>query len=382
MENFIAYNPTRLHFGKAVLKNLGEIAQAYGKKALLMYGKGSIKNNGVYSEIKEQLDSAGIDLVEYKGIKPNPVIDDVERAAILGIKENVDLIIAAGGGSVIDSAKITSLCIPESLDPWSVLKGNQIAVKSIPILVILTIPATGSEMNSFSVVQNHKSGEKAALHSELMFPAHSFLDPEYTFSLPADQTAYGISDLIAHSFEAWFGEGEARISDKLIVAVVKEAIHYSSPVLNNPENYDYRANILWAATIALNGSTMHGRKSGDWAVHAIGHQISYLFDTAHGATLSIVYPAWLKLMKNRIPERIQILGKEIFGIDDIDNFIQELENFYRSIKCPVRLSEAGIDPTKKDMILELMIKNKVNGMFYKLDEDDYKILLEFMNDER
>lgn len=378
MENFVAYNPTSLHFGKGVLKNLGEIVDGLGKKVLLMYGKGSIKNNGVYSEIMEQLSSTGKNVVEYYGIKPNPVIDDVEKAVKIGIKNKVDVIIAAGGGSVIDSAKIASLCIQENLDPWSVLKGKQVAKKSVPIIVVLTIPATGSEMNPFSVVQNLKTGEKSALHSELMFPVHSFLDPVYTSSLPADQTAYGISDLIAHSFEAWFGEGDAHISDMLVVSIVKDAIHHSPLVMIDPENYNYRANIMWAATVALNGYTMHGRKSGDWAVHAIGHQISYLFDTAHGATLSIAYPAWLKLMKQRIPERIKALGKEIFDTDNIDNFISKLENFYRSIKCPVSLQEAGIDKEKRDLILEYMIKNKVNGMHHKLDEEDYGKLLDFM----
>jgi alcohol dehydrogenase YqhD (iron-dependent ADH family) len=378
MENFIAYNPTKLHFGNRVLDKLGETVSVYGKNVLLMYGKGSIKKNSVYSNIVNQLNLAGSNISEFYGIKANPVIDDVEKAVELGIKNNVDVIIAAGGGSVIDSAKITSLCIKENLDPWSVLKSQQVAKQSIPIIVVLTIPATGSEMNQFSVVQNHRTGEKSALHSELMFPVHSFLDPVYTYSLPADQTSFGISDLIAHSFEAWFGEGEAHISDKLVVSVINEAIKYSPLVLKNPENYVYRSNIMWAATLALNGYTIHGRKSGDWAVHAIAHQISYLFDTAHGATLSIVYPAWLKLMKNRIPDRIILLGKEIFQNENIDRFISELENFYQTINCPIRLDEAGINKKQQELILEYMIKNQVNGLNHKLTIEDYKMIVNLM----
>ncbi|MFC2097251.1 iron-containing alcohol dehydrogenase, partial [Bacteroidota bacterium] len=370
--------PVRLHFGKDILSQLGEVVAGYGQNVMLMYGKGSIKNNGVYSEIIKQLNSVNSNIIEYQGIKANPVIDDVEKATEIGIEKKVDVIIAAGGGSVIDSAKITSLCIQENLDPWKVLKVQQVPTKSVPVIVVLTIAATGSEMNPFSVVQNHETGEKSALHSELIFPAQSFLDPQYTCSLPADQTSYGISDLIAHSFEAWFGEGEARLSDNIVASVINEAKHYAPLLLNDLTNYNYRANIMWAATIALNGNTIHGRKSGDWAVHAIGHQLSYLFDTAHGATLSIVYPAWFKLMKDRIPDRIKALAEKIFNTNDIDKFISELENFYRSINCPVRLSEAGISSSEKDLILEYMLKNKVNGYHYKLTENDYINIVDLM----
>ncbi len=378
MENFTAYNPTKLHFGKDVIEQLGEAAQEYGKKVLLMYGKGSVKKNGIYDKVIKQLKSFNAEVIEYSGIKSNPLVDDVNEAAQLGKLNNIDLIVAVGGGSVIDSAKITALSIANNTDPWAIMKFKVKPKTTIPLIAVLTLAATGSEMNGAAVLQNHETDEKKGFVSSLNYPKHSFLDPTYTFSVPKDYTAYGIVDLIAHSLEGFFGEGDATLTDRFVEAIIKEAMEYGPKVLSEPENYEYRAKIMWAATNALNGLTNHGRKSGDWGVHDIGHNLSYLFDTPHGATLSIAFPAWLKLQKERIPERIAKLGEHLYGTSSVDKTIENLENFFQSLGSPIKLSDIGIGKDKKETIIQQMIKTETNGMVHKLNDDDRKKIVELM----
>ena len=378
MENFTAYNPTKLHFGKDVIEQLGEAAQEYGKKVLLMYGKGSVKKNGIYDKVIKQLKSFNAEVIEYSGIKSNPLVDDVNEAAQLGKLNNIDLIVAVGGGSVIDSAKITALSIANNTDPWAIMKFKVKPKTTIPLIAVLTLAATGSEMNGAAVLQNHETDEKKGFVSSLNYPKHSFLDPTYTFSVPKDYTAYGIVDLIAHSLEGFFGEGDATLTDRFVEAIIKEAMEYGPKVLSEPENYEYRAKIMWAATNALNGLTNHGRKSGDWGIHDIGHNLSYLFDTPHGATLSIAFPAWLKLQKERIPERIAKLGEHLYGNVSADETIKRLEIFFQSLGSPINLSDIGIGKDKKETIIQQMIKTETNGMVHKLNDDDRKKIVELM----
>lgn len=378
MENFTAYNPTQLHFGKNVIEKLGESTLEYGKKVLLIYGKGSVVKNGTYDKVIKELKKINADIVEYSGIKSNPLVGDVSEAAQLGKLNNIDVIIALGGGSVIDSAKITALSIANNTDPWSIMKFKSKPTKTIPLIAVLTLAATGTEMNGAAVLQNPETHEKVGYVSPLMYPKHSFLDPEFTYTVPKNYTAYGIADLIAHALEAYFGKGEASLSDRFVESIIKEAMHYAPLVLKEPENYDYRANIMWTATAALNGMTNYGRKHGDWGVHDIGHNISYLYDTPHGATLSIAYPAWLKLHKERIPERIAKLGNQLFGTNSADETIDKLEKFFSSIDCPISLSEINIEDDKKEEITTQMLKNKVNGMVHELTDDDRKKIVELM----
>jgi hypothetical protein len=378
MENFTAYNPTKLHFGKNVTESLGETVLEYGKRVLLMYGKGSVQRNGIYDIIVNQLKSINAEIFEFSGIKPNPLVDDVSEAAQIGILNNIDVIVAVGGGSVIDSAKITALAIANSTDPWAIMKYKVKPKTTKPLIAVLTLAATGTEMNGAAVLQNPETGEKIGYVTSLNYPKHSFLDPEFTYTVPKNYTAYGVVDLIAHALEAYFGEGDASLSDRFVEAIVKEAMEYGPKVLEEPENYDYRANIMWEATTALNGMTNYGRKNGDWGVHDIGHNISYLYDTPHGATLSIAYPAWLKLQKERIPDRIKKLGNQLFGTNSVDETIENLEKFFKSIDCPVRLSDINIGQEKQKEITEQMLKNKINGMVHEFSDDDRIKIVDLM----
>ena len=378
MNNFKIDNPTILHFGKDVMNDLGKVVTEYGKNVMLVYGKGSIKKNGIYNKVIEQLSGIGANVTEYAGIKPNPIVEDVNEAAELGRKNNIDVILAVGGGSVIDSAKVIAVTIPENTSAWRIMIKMVKPEKAVPVICVLTLAATGTEMNPYAVLQNDDAKKKLGIGYRNMYPAHSFLDPQNTFSVNKAYTAYGIVDLIAHSLENYFGKGEATLSDRFVYAVISEAIEYGPKLIVNLEDYDLRAKIMYAATNALNGLTMYGRESGDWGVHDIGHTISVLFDTAHGATLSIAYPAWLKLHKDRIPGRITELGKNLFDVDSPDKTITKFEDYFRSLNSPVRLQEAGIMDDKRSELLETMVANKVSGVHHTFSKEDMEKLVDLM----
>lgn len=379
MENFTAYNPTKIHFGKDVTDNLGTIVKHYGKRALLVYGKGSIKRNGIYQRVIDQLKSIEAEIHEYAGIKPNPLVDDVYKATELGIDKNVNMVLAVGGGSVLDSAKLISLSIANRADSWDLMKGRVEPKSKLPVITVLTLAATASEMNKMAVVQNNETMEKLGFGHELNYPDHSFLDPQFTFTVPKDQTAYGVADLMSHTFESFFGSGDAPLSDRFVQAICKVAMEYGPKVLDEPENYHYRANIMWAATNAMNGLCSFGRSQTDGGVHSLGHNLSALYDTPHAATLTIVTPAWLKLQKQRIPERISRLGELLFGTDTHEAAIEKLEEFYQSIGCPVRLQDIGIDANQAEEYLKLLQINQATGRVQKLDDRDREKIVEYMN---
>jgi alcohol dehydrogenase YqhD (iron-dependent ADH family) len=377
MENFIAHNPTTLHFGKNVLTGLGQVIQLYGKKILFVYGKGSIKKTGLYDQIIGLLKAFDAEVFEYEGIKSNPVVQDVDAAAKIGRKNKVDLILAIGGGSVIDSAKIISITIPVNHSGWDFYTRKANPKKAIPLIAVLTLAATGTEMNPFAVLSNHETMIKDGYGNKLLYPAHSFLDPQLTYTVPKDYTAYGIADLIAHCFEAYFGYGEATLSDRFIISIVREAMEYGPRLLDDLHNYELREKLMYAATMALNGLTFYGKVSGDWGVHAIGHCLSLLYDIPHGASLTIVYPAWMRYFKEQIPDRIAILGSNLFQEPlSADESIHRIEAFFRSIDCPIQLSDMSIPGDIKQSIYETMVINKVSGANLKLKESDYFPLID------
>ncbi len=378
MVNFIIENPTTVHFGRDVMNDLGKVISGYGKKVLLVYGKGSIKKNGIYDRAMAQLRAIEAEVIEFGGIKSNPLVDDVNEAAELGRKEKVDVILAIGGGSVIDSAKVISVCIPMQTSAWRVMIKLDPPKKAISLITVLTLAATGTEMNPFAVLQNEEANKKIGFGHKFMYPKHSFLDPQNTFSVPRNYTSFGIADLMAHAMENYFGKGEATLSDRFVFSILKEAVEYGPQLLDNLQDYELRARIMYAPTMALNGLTSYGRESGDWGVHDIGHTLSLLFDTPHGATLTIAYTAWMKLHMDRANDRILELGKAIFGSQNAEETIHDFESFFTSIGCPVRLQQAGIEPDKKDYLLTTMIKNKVNGSHHKLSADDLHMLADLM----
>jgi alcohol dehydrogenase YqhD (iron-dependent ADH family) len=374
MENFTAYIPTSLHFGKNVLTNLGSVISRYGNRVLLVYGQGSVKRSGLYDKLMEYLAAANLEVFEYGGIRSNPVIGDVDAAAAIGRENHVEVVLAVGGGSVIDSAKAIALTIPVRHPAWDFFSNKATPEKGLPIIAILTLAATGSEMNSIAVISNHNVNIKGPVRSPFAFPRHSFLDPEVTVTVPRNYTAYGVADLIAHCMEAWFGAGDASLSDRFILAIIREAMEAGPKLLDDPGNYDLRARIMYAATMALNGMTLYGKVSGDWGVHAAGHVLSLLYDVPHGASLTIVYPVWMKYFKERITGRIELLGSGMFGEKmDADESIRRIEGFFLSLGCPLCLADLGINGNPEE-IVEAMITGKVNGATVRMKERDYPAL--------
>jgi len=379
MQNFIVNNPTKLFFGQNVCNNLPEIVTELGNCALMVYGKNSIKANGVYNIVNNLLSRSNIKVIEFSGIKSNPEVEDVKKAIEIGIANKVNFVIAVGGGSVIDSAKIMSLCIPQKLNPWDVMKYKTTPNSAIPLITVLTLAATGSEMNQFAVLQNSKTSEKIGFGSSLIYPKVSFCDPSFTFSVSKQNTSYGLADIIAHCLEAYFGSDNNLLTDRFVVSIIKEIRDFGPLLLNNLNNYELRARAMWASTCALNGLTFYGKKSGDWGVHDIGHSISFLYDTPHGATLSIVYPAWLKHFKDKISEKLLWLGKELFNTNNLNDSIQGIENLFTSIGSPTKLSQVNILNNEKKNILSLLVKNKATGMFHKLNNSDLESIINIID---
>jgi len=376
MENFTIDNPVKIHFGKDVLQKLPESIAQYGNKILLVYGKESIKASGLYEQILKLLH--GFEIIEYQGIKSNPIIEDVDAAAKVGRENQVDLVLAVGGGSVIDSAKVIAATIPVEHSGWDFMNGSKTPQEAIPLIDILTLAATGTESNMFAVIQNQETMEKIGWGSPLVYPKESFLDPQLTYSVSPDYTAFGIIDLVAHSLEAYFGKGDSPLADRVIYGIIEEAMDIGMATINNPENYELRARVMYAALLALNGTTSHGRAYADWGVHAIGHELSLLYDLPHGLTLAIAYPAWFRLQSERIPGRIIELGTALFGDKNVKDTIMGFENFFAELGSPLRLSQLGFGDKEKQEIIAQMKKNEVSGYHHKLSGDDYERLVEFM----
>ncbi|MFO8086631.1 MAG: iron-containing alcohol dehydrogenase, partial [Bacteroidales bacterium] len=294
-----------------------------------------------------------------------------------------DMVIAVGGGSVVDSSKTIAITAPSRHQAWDFYSRKAKPQKALPILAVLTLAATGTEMNPLAVLQNHQSGQKTSFAHPLMYPAHSFLDPQNTITVNREYTAYGIADLTAHALEAWFGNGDASLSDRIVISIIKEAMDFGPELLNDLNNYELRAKIMYAATLALNGLTQNGRISGDWGVHAIGHEMSLLFDIPHGASLTVAYPAWLKFHKKSAEQRIILLGRKLFGVHTADETIEHLEYFFETLGVPTRLKDINLNKKdKQQTLIASMNKNKAQGMHHSLSDDDRATIVALMDAEK
>ncbi len=381
MENFTAYNPTILHFGKNVIDKLPAHLDKVGKNVLLLTGQGSVKKYGYFYQVVEKLQQTGKNIIEFSGIKPNPIVDDAEKAVKLAQQHQVDFIVALGGGSVIDTAKMVNMAYANNQPVWDIMKRQVNPVKKVALFVILTLAATGTEMNGAAVLQNHQTQEKIGYFSQLMYPDVSFLDPEFTFTVPKNQTVNGIIDLIAHSLEAFFSGGNAPLSDRFVASNILETFDYAPALLNDLTNYDLRARMMWTATVAENGTTMHARTTaGDWGTHALAHHISLLWDTPHGQTLSVMFPAWMKAMSYKIAPQLKYLGTLLTGKSNIkpEETIQIFEDFFVNIGAPVKFEQLGLSNQDKQKLLNLWHKNKPTGLNVTLNENDYQNIISFL----
>ena len=346
MKAFNLNIPTKVIFGNGEsAQSTGSAVASFGKKVLLTYGKESIKRNGTYGEIIDSLKAAGIDeITEFSGIKSNPSLSHLKEGIELARAQEIDVILAVGGGSVMDEAKGIAAGVFYDGDVWDYYSGQAAPQQALPVIAVPTLPATASEMNGGTVITHDTTKEKFGFMNELLFPKVAIMDPELTHTVPKDYTAYAGVDAISHLIEGYF-TGDAKwtpIQDRYAEGLVKTVIEATDRILENPDDNEARSTMMWAATLAWNGLGVAGVGNMSFPNHMIEHPLSGRYDIAHGAGLSIVIPAWMRFAKSRYPEKLQQFAREVFGLDAADAGINALEQWFESIQSPTRLSAANI----------------------------------------
>ena len=345
MKNFIYYNPVQIIFGPGSIQNLKKAADNFEGNILLVTGQKSIRESGVYERIIEILHNR--DIIHLEGVKSNPELNKVRDGISVARSNDIRFILAAGGGSVIDTAKAISIGTHYDGDVWDFFAGKAKPSSALPLGTLLTIAATGSEMNPISVITNEELNEKVGIGHYQMYPQFSILDPELTMTVSKEYTAYSAVDIIAHSIEGYFtkSDDDTPIQNKLVFAVIGTVIDSMNALKDNAFDINARSNMMWASTIALNGILTAGIGKYSFENHMLAHSLSAFFNTPHGASLSIIIPAWLRQNRECLSKRIIILGNEVFRkkYADADIVINDIESYFKSLGAPVRLKEAGID---------------------------------------
>ena len=350
MENFVFQNPTKIIFGKATEHQVGKETSRYSKKILLHYGGGTIKRTGLYQRVITALKEAGVEYLELAGVKPNPRLSLVREGIQICRAHRIDFILALGGGSVIDSAKAIAMGVPYVGDVWDFFTGKANLQEALPVGTILTIPAAGSEASTASVITNEDGWYKRGFNSDLIYPRFSILNPELAFTLPKYQVACGVSDIMAHVMERYFtNTPKVELMDRLCESTLKTIINNASLVLEQPDNYDAWAEIMWAGTVAHNNLLNTGR-IGDWASHDIEHEVSAIYDVAHGAGLAVIFPAWMKHVYQHDLNRFAQYAVRVWNVDysfgsperTAREGINRLENFYQAMGLAITLKDMDI----------------------------------------
>jgi len=383
MENFTYYNPTKLIFGKGQVEQLEAEVPKYGRNVLLVYGGGSIKRNGLYDQVVEILNKSNLQLFELAGVEPNPRLSTVHRGVEICKEENIDFILAVGGGSVIDCTKAIAAGAKYEGDAWDIVTKKHIPTEALPFGTVLTIAATGSEMNSGSVITNWETKEKYGWGSPLTFPKFSILDPVNTFSVPKDHTVYGIVDMMSHIFEQYFHHTKnTPLQDRFCESTLKTVIEAAPRLIEDLENYELRETILYSGTIALNGQLQMGYR-GDWASHNIEHAVSAVYDIPHAGGLAILFPNWMKHNLDVNVSRFVQLAVNVFGVDQTGKDdrtvalegIDRLREFWSSIGAPSRLKDYNINDENIDLMADKAMVNGEFGNFTKLNKEDVVAIL-------
>ncbi|WP_372626862.1 iron-containing alcohol dehydrogenase [Arsukibacterium sp.] len=367
MLNFSYQNPTRIIFGKDQLKQLAKLIPA-GSKVLLLYGGGSVKHNGVYDQVVAALD--GFDWQEFSGIEPNPSFETLMKAADLVREQKIDFLLPVGGGSVIDGAKFVAAAAVYPGDAWDILANGGKVEGAVALGCVLTLPATGTESNGNSVVTRYETQQKLAFSSPLVYPQFAVLDPSFTFSLPPRQVANGVVDAFVHVIEQYLTYPvNAPVQDRFAEGLLQTLIEEGPKALSQPEDYDVRANIMWAASLALNGLIGQGVPQ-DWATHMIGHEITATYGLDHAQTLAIVLPALMQQQRTQKREKLLQFGQRVWQLNHqdeerlIDDTITHTRAFFEQMGVPTRLADYGI---AADAVDKLVAKLEANGML-KLGE--------------
>jgi alcohol dehydrogenase len=378
MQNFTYWNPTKLIFGKNQLEQLKTEIPQYGNNVLLVYGGGSIKRNGLYDQVIATLKDLKVNVFELSGVEPNPRISTARKGVEICKSEGIDFILAVGGGSVIDCTKLIAAGAKYEGDAWDLVVKKAFAHEALPFGTILTLAATGSEMNSGSVITNWETQEKYGWGSPVTFPRFSILDPTNTFTVPKDQTIYGMVDIMSHVFEQYFHIGEnTMLQDRFCESTLLTVMEAAPKLVNDLENYELRETILYSGTIALNGMLSMGSR-GDWATHNIEHAVSAVYDIPHGGGLAILFPNWMKHSLKENPSRFKQLAVRVFGVDPTGKTdeeaglegIEKLREFWSALGAPSRLADYEIDDSKLEVMADKAMVNGEFGNFKKLNRDD------------
>lgn len=380
MENFEFLSPTKIIFGRGVENRVGEETKKYAGKVLLHYGGGSIKRSGLYEKVVCSLKGAGVDYIELSGVQPNPRLSLVREGIKICREQGIEFILAVGGGSVIDSAKAIGVGVPYSGDVWDFYANKAVPERALPTGAVLTIPAAGSEASKSSVITNENGWLKWGLNAELNRPRFAIMNPELTFTLPPYQTACGAVDIMAHVMERYFTDVQhVDLTDHLCEAVLKTMINNTLIAIAQPDNYDARAEMMWAGSLAHNDLLSAGRL-GDWAPHMIEQELSAIYDVAHGAGLAVIFPAWMKYMLHRNMDKFTQFAVRVWGVEyDFTNpertaeeGIRRLEDFYRRIGMPITLRELGIADDRLEEMADKAIKPWIAtvGNVSKLSRDE------------
>ncbi len=378
MENFTFLNPTKLIFGKGELEQLRTEVPRYGKKVLLVYGGGSIKQSGLYENVINLLTEIGVEVFELPGVEPNPRITTARKGVEICKQEGIEFLLAVGGGSVIDCSKLIAAGAKYEGDAWDLVIKKAIAQDALPFGTVLTLAATGSEMNSGSVITNWETNEKYGWGSAVTYPKFSILDPVNTFTVPRNQTIYGIVDMMSHVLEHYFHlEENTDFQDRMCESLLITVMETAPKLLADLENYQHRATILYSGTMALNGILNMGYR-GDWATHNLEHAVSAVYDIPHGGGLAILFPHWMRHNLAVKPERFKQLAVRVFGVNEADKSaeqiglegIQKLREFWNSIEAPSRLVDYDIDDSKLDLMADRAMENGEFGNFKKLNRED------------
>ena len=384
MNAFSFYNPVKIHFGKGSIEHLRKELPQYGKNILLVYGGGSIKTNGVYDDIQAILNDLNMNVFELAGVEPNPRVETARKGIAICKENNIDIVLAIGGGSVIDCSKLIVAGAKLDADAWDIVTKKVMATEALPLATVLTLAATASEMNSGSVITNLETKEKFGWGSPACFPKFSILDPAYTYSVPANQTVNGVVDTMTHIFEQYFNNAtNTPITDEMSEGILRTLIDVAPKALKDPTNYEHRETLMLAGTLGLNGFLSLGSR-GDWATHNIEHAVSAYYDIAHAGGLAILFPNWMKHNVHVNPARFAKVAVNVFGIDAAGKTeeqvalegIAALSAFWTSIGAPSRLADYDIDTTHfNEMVTHCMV-NGPFGNFNKLQAEDVHKILE------
>lgn len=388
MDNFSYCTPTRYVFGRGTEKETGRLTAEMGVgKVLLVSGGGSARRSGLLDRVEASLREARIEWTELTGIKPNPTDDRVREGIEICRREHIEGLLAIGGGSVIDTAKAIAGGVPYEGDFWDFWAGKAVMETALPVGVVLTIPAAGSEGSGNSVITRIDGMHKISLRTDFVLrPKFAVMNPELTFTLPPYQTASGIADMMAHIMERYFSTTpEVETTDRVAEGVLKAIIEEAPKVMVDPTDYDARANIMWAGTLAHNGICGCGRRE-DWSSHGLEHELSAVYDVTQGAGLAVVFPAWMTYMAMKRPEKIAQYARNVFDVNEANDRdaalegVSRLKRFFRSLNLPVTLGELGIDRPDIELLVKKFHEDKglPFGPYYPLYEADTREIYRLM----